>query len=86
MKTLLLVLLLASPVAAQTIGGPQKPANQIGGPPPQNNRAVAHPRGAPTQAVTPVKPLVQKPAVVLPHSAALPLVQRGVVPSKTKAR
>jgi hypothetical protein len=32
MKHLLLVLiLLVSPVAAQTIGGPHRPANQIGG-------------------------------------------------------
>jgi hypothetical protein len=86
MKHLLLALiLLVSPVAAQTIGGPHKPANQIGGPTPPKNPAVAQPRGAPTPSVIPIsRLLVQKP-VVLPHPTVppRPSAQRGQ-PSNAK--
>jgi hypothetical protein len=90
MKHLLLALiLLVSPVAAQTIGGPHRPANQIGGPTPPKNLAVAQPRGAPTPSVTPIsRPLVQKVVLPSPSVSPSPSAQRGMVvrPSNALAK
>jgi hypothetical protein len=88
MKYLLLVLLLVSPVAAQTIGGPHKPVNQIGGRTPPKDLEGARPRGASMPSVTPVKRLVQKSTILVPHPTAPPrppLVNRGIAQPKAKA-
>jgi hypothetical protein len=83
MKAVVLALILASPAAAQTIGGPHKPSNQIGGPVAPKNFAVAPPRGAPALPTTPMsKPLTQKPAAP-PHP---PTIQRNAVPEPIKPK
>jgi len=78
MKTLVTALVLASPVTAQTIGGPRNPATHVGGPTPPTNLAVPRPRGTPAPSVAPIsKRLAQKP-VVVPQPLA-PHHERGTV-------
>jgi hypothetical protein len=80
-KAILFAFILVSPVAAQTIGGPHKPNNQIGGPTPLKNLAVAHPRGI--AAAPSIAPTYKPPAAKIAVSSQPSPVRRGaIVPAR----